>query len=173
MIDANQGEQLLNLSIQILNTGIQAFNTGKNHIILSIDNYYNQLKNISNMINSILDEYNNNQMKIQIMQNQMVQQAMMNQQMLMQQQMNLKKEYDNTPKINITFYLESWRTINLAYNVGTKFCDSLTKFEKRMMKSKYEYTFIFNAKKLNYDDERKVEELSNGADILIIDTIEK
>ena len=91
MIDANQGEQLLNLSIQILNKGIQAFNTGKNHIILSIDNSYKQLKNISNMINSILDEYNNNQMKIQIMQNQMMQQAMMNQQMLMQQQMNLKK----------------------------------------------------------------------------------
>ena len=65
----------------------------------SIDNYYNQLKNISNMINSILDEYNNNQMKLQIMQNQMMQQAIMNQQMLLQQQMDLKKEYDNTLKI--------------------------------------------------------------------------
>ena len=172
MIDANQGEQLLNLSIQILNTGIQAFNTGKNHIILSIDNYYNQLKNISNMINSILDEYNNNQMKIQIMQNQMVQQAMMNQQMLLQQQMNLKKEYDNTPKINISFNLNS-NKINIACNVGTKFCDSLTKFEKRMLKSKCDYLFISNGMTLNYDDERKVEELSNGADILIIDTIEK
>ena len=40
-------------------------------------------------------------MKIQIMQNQMMQQAMMNQQMLMQQQMDLKKEYDNTLKIII------------------------------------------------------------------------
>ena len=125
------------------------------------------------MINSLLDEYNNNQMKLQIMQNQMVQQAMMNQQMLMQQQMNLKKEYDNTPKINISFNLNSGNKINIACNFGTKFCDSLTKFEKRMLKSKCDYRFLLNGMQLNYDDERKVEQLSKGARLLVIFAIEK
>ena len=42
-----------------------------------------------------------------------------------------------------------------------------------MLKSKCDYRFLLNRMQLNYDDERKVEELSKGADALIIYTIEK
>jgi len=53
---SNPSDQLLNLSIQILNTGVQAFNTGKKEAMLVSDNYYDQLKNISSLINTILDQ---------------------------------------------------------------------------------------------------------------------
>ena len=53
-----RGDQLLNLSIQMLNNRIQTFNLWKNETKIT-DNYYDQLKNISNKINSILDEKNN------------------------------------------------------------------------------------------------------------------
>ena len=42
-----------------------------------------------------------------------------------------------------------------------------------MLKSKYGYLFLLNGMQLNYDDERKVEELSKGAPLLAIFAKEK
>ena len=42
-----------------------------------------------------------------------------------------------------------------------------------MLKSKCDYRFLLNRMQLNYDDERKVEELSHGADIVVVHAIEK
>ena len=52
------GEQVLNLSIQMFNAGIQAFNTGKNMnmMMMNLQNFYNQMKTISEQSNLILNE---------------------------------------------------------------------------------------------------------------------
>ena len=51
------GEQLLNLSMQILNTGIQTFNIGKK-LVMNCYNYIEQLKMISEQINSLINSNN-------------------------------------------------------------------------------------------------------------------
>ena len=145
----NKSEQLLNLSIQILNTGIQTFNLGKNHTMPSIDNYYNQLKNISNIINSLLDEYNNIQMM-----NQQMQQMMMYQQM----QPEIFPNPMKTKKMNISFIESSGLRLNFVIDYGTKIKDVLDKFSQRVGIPKFNFYFICNRERLKYDDERKIED---------------
>lgn len=155
MMGINQGEQLLNISIQILNTGIQAFNSGKSQTMSSIDNYYNQLKNISNLINTILDDYTN-----MSMQQQMMQQAMMQQQMMQRQIIDdlNRGEPEIINKMNITFEESSGFRINLIVDYGTKIKDVLEKFSTKIGVPKFNFYFLFNGESLNYDDERKIEE---------------
>ena len=51
-------EQVLNISMQMFNVGIQAFNTGKNMnmMMMNLQNFYNQMKTISEQLNLILNE---------------------------------------------------------------------------------------------------------------------
>ena len=61
-------EQILNISIQMFNAGIQAFNIGKNMVMMmNVQNFYNQLKKISEQIHLILNENNMQQFPQQIM----------------------------------------------------------------------------------------------------------
>ena len=97
LMNTNQiGEQLLNLSIQLLNDGIQAFNIGKSMITMTNIDFWVQLQNISNQINSIINENNMKQI-----QNKMLFQ----QQMMFQQQMEVQQQMLNEHKrmANITF----------------------------------------------------------------------
>ena len=165
----NQGEQLLNISIQILNTGIQAFNSGQKHTMSSIENYYNQLKNISDLINSILVKYQNIQM---------IQQQMYQQQMIQPQMMNMPRpvpenldggNFGPKEKMNITFYETTGIKKNFIFDYGTRIKDVLEKFSKRIGIPKFNYTFLFNGNTLNHDDERKIEdELFDCAVITVI-----
>ena len=83
------GDQLLNLSIQMINTGIQAFNLGKN-IVINNFNYFEQLKLISQQINSLINENNiKTQQQMMIQQNIMKQQQQM---MMMQQNQNIMRK---------------------------------------------------------------------------------
>ena len=52
------GEQVLNISMQMFNAGIQAFNTEKNMnmMMMNLQNFYNQMKTISEQLNLILNE---------------------------------------------------------------------------------------------------------------------
>ena len=51
------GEKVLNISMQMFNAGIQAFNTGKNmNMMMNLQNFYNQMKTISEQLNLILNE---------------------------------------------------------------------------------------------------------------------
>ena len=154
---SNPSEQLLNLSIQILNTGVQAFNTGKNGAMLVSDSYYDQLKNISSLINTILDEYQSKNMQQQMMQQQIMQQQMMQQQMMQQQMMkNLNSE--NQERINVTFVLGSGKRINFTSIKGTKIKDLFDKFSVKVGVPKYRIYFLLNGEKLDFDDSRKIEE---------------
>ena len=63
-MNTNQiGEQLLNLSMQLLSDGIQAFNIGKSMITMTNIDFWVQLQNISNQINSIINENNMKQIQ--------------------------------------------------------------------------------------------------------------
>ena len=170
-IFCNPSEQLINVSIQILNTGIQAFNTGKNEGIVS-DNYYEQIKNISSLINTILDEYQSKNMQQQMMQQQMMQQQIMQQQMMqqqimqqqmmqqqmMQQQMMKNLNSENQERINVTFVLTSGKRINFTPIKGTKIKDLFDKFLVKVGVPKYRIYFLLNGEKLDFDDSRKIEE---------------
>ena len=194
-IFCNPSEQLINVSIQILNTGIQAFNTGKNEGIVS-DNYYEQIKNISSLINTILKEYQSRNMQQQMMQQQMMQQQMMQQQMMQQQQMmkqqqmmqqqiiqqqqmeqqimlqqigeNMNKE--KLKKLNVIIQHPLGLKFNLAPYIGTKIKDLLDKFSVKMGAPKNNFIFVYNGEKLKHDDPRKIEEiLQDFAKIVVLD----
>ena len=186
-IFCNPSEQLINVSIQILNTGIQAFNTGKNEGIVS-DNYYEQIKNISSLINTILNEYQSRNMQQQMMQQQMMQQQMMQQQMMqqqmmqqqmmqqqMEQQIMLQQIGENMNKeklkiLNVIFQHQSGLKFNLAPYIGTKIKDLLDKFSVKMGAPKNNFIFWHNGEELKHDDSRKIEEiLKEGAKILVLD----
>ena len=171
-IFCNPSEQLLNVSIQILNTGIQAFNTGKNEGIVS-DNYYEQIKNISSLINTILKEYQSRNMQQQMMQQQMMQQQMMQQQMeqqIMLQQIGENMNKEKLKKLNVIFQHPSGLKFNLAPYIGTKIKDLLDKFSVKMGAPKNNFIFLHNGEKLKLDDSRKIEEiLKEGAKIVVLD----
>ena len=88
------GEQLLNLSVQILNIGIQAFSFGK-AIVTNYNKYTEQLKLISQQINSFI--YENN----------ILQQKMANQLMIQQPPMMIMHQNNNVlnqpQKYNVIF----------------------------------------------------------------------
>ena len=160
---SNPSEQLLNLSIQILNTGVQAFNTGKNGAMLVSDSYYDQLKNISSLINTILDEYQSKNMQQQMMQQQIMKQQMMQQQMMK----NLNSE--NQERINVTFVLGSGKRINFTSIKGTKIKDLFDKFSVKVGVPKYRIYFLLNGEILDFDDSRKIEEkLYDGVRIITV-----
>ena len=166
-IFCNPSEQLINVSIQILNTGIQAFNTGKNEGIVS-DNYYEQIKNISSLINTILNEYQSRNMQQQMMQQQMMQQQMEQQIMLQQIGENMNKE--KLKKLNVIFRHQSGLKFNLAPYIGTKIKDLLDKFSVKMGAPKNNFIFVYNGEKLKHDDSRKIEEiLQECANIVVFD----
>ena len=64
----------------MLNAGIYSFNLGKSKYTSSLDNYYIQLKNISEQINNIIKSN-----EISLQQQMMQQQIMFQQQQMMQQ----------------------------------------------------------------------------------------
>ena len=144
----NPSEQLLNLSIQMINTGIQAFNTGKNMAMnLNIDKFYDQLRNISEQINSFINENNNNKMRFQ-------QQIMMQQQMMMQPNL-----IDNNVKyLTAIFEFANKPVFVVRVKYGTTVEELLNIYmNKAKIIDKDKYYFLFNAKKINKVEKNLVE----------------
>ena len=153
-----QGEQLMNLGIQMFNTWLNSFTLGEDISMSSLDKCYIQLKNISEQINNIINLHNNSIQQMQMMmmqQNQMMQAQMMNQN-------NFNIQNNNEPeKMNLIFEIERPypKSINLVFNFGTKIKDALETFAHRIGKNKNQFIFIFNAKLLDYNDDRKIEQV--------------
>ena len=184
---SNSSEQLLNLSIQILNTGVQAFNTGKNEAMIVSDNYYAQLKNISSLINTILDQQKINPMiQQQMLQQQMMQQQMLQQQMLekemmkqqemiqqqqLNEQMNEVLNMDKKIHLIVTFASRAMdNKYNFSFYKGTRIRDALDKISEKLGVPKNNLSFSFNGKELERDDSRKIEEkLYDGALITVFE----
>ena len=148
----SQTDQLINLGIQMLNTGIYSFNLGKKQSISSLDYYYIQLKNISEQINNIIKSnetlLQQSMMLEQVMQDQIINQISIDNYVEFDQSIFISDE-----KKNITFELLDGNKINLILNNGIKIKDIFDEFEKRILKSKYNFNFILNGHILDYNDE--------------------
>ena len=136
MNDNKMGDQLLNLSVQMINTGIQAFNIAKN-IVINNFNYFEQLKSISQQINSLINEND-----INIQQQTMQQQQMMIQQQMMMQQQQMMMMQQNQNNIrqseiyNIVFQkLGGANITTIQIQEGSTVEELLNKFKDRVKDS--------------------------------------
>ena len=157
MMNAPIGDQLINLSIQILNTGIQTFNIGKALMMnMNMDNYYEQLKKVSEQINTMINDYSMQQ-----------QQIMMLQQMMMQQQMMVKQQF---PRINVKFNNRGMISL-IHFKIGTKVKEALKQYIERYygIQNNKKLIFLFNGKIINQNELEAVEKyfFSDFADIRV------
>ena len=166
-----QGEQLKDLGIQMFNTGLNTFNLGKSLSVSLFDNYIIQLKNISEQISFIINTYNTSNQQMQMM---MEQQNQFMQAQIMNQNINNIQENIEIKKKNIVFVIKNGQDprILITYNFGTKIKDALEIFLNKIGKNKNQLNFHYNGRHINYDDERKVEEVFGG-DIQRINVFEK
>ena len=153
-----QGEQLMNLGIQMFNTGLNSFNFGKSLSTSSFDNYYIQLKNISEQIINIINEYEGS---IQQMQMMMVQQNQLMQAQMMNQNNFNNQENFAIKKMNLTFEIKDGydTRITIICNHGTKIKDALEMFSTRVGKNKEQFEFLYNGRRLDNNDDREIEQL--------------
>ena len=156
-----QGEQLKDLGIQMFNTGLNTFNLGKSLSVSLFDNYIIQLKNISEQISFIINTYNTSNQQMQMM---MEQQNQFMQAQIMNQNINNIQENIEIKKKNIVFVIKNGQDprILITYNFGTKIKDALEIFLNKIGKNKNQLNFHYNGRHINYDDERKVEEVFGG-----------
>ena len=70
-----------------------------------------------------------------------------------------------TEKKNLTFEIKDGHkeAINIICDIRTKIKDALEIFSTRVGKNKEQFIFICNGSKLDYNDNRKIEQLSFGA----------
>ena len=165
-----QFDQLINLGIEMLNTGIYSFNLGKNKSMSYLDNYYIQLKNISEEINNMIKSHEV-KLQQQIMQQQMMQNKMMNQFNINNNIEEKTNILNSNKKMNINFEFLDGKKINFKCDYGTKIKDMFIKFEKRTLKSKNDFFFILYGKPLNFNDERIIE--NTFPDGILIRAVEK
>ena len=159
-----QGEQLKDLGIQMFNTGLNTFNLGKSLSVSLFDNYIIQLKNISEQISFIINTYNTSNQQMQMM---MEQQNQFMQAQIMNQNINNIQENIEIKKMNIVFDIINGINghdpmIPITYNFETKIKDALEIFSNKIGKNKNQLNFRYNGRYINYDDERKVEEVFGG-----------
>ena len=137
-------EQILNLSIQMFNAGIQAFNTGKNmNMMMNLQNFYNQMKTISEQLNLILKENSMQPHPQQVI----MQQQMQHPQILFQPNM-ISIEFKNT---------EGWKkfiTIDFESTVE----EALNRFIKKAYGSSInkKLVFFYNAQEIKRNEQRKI-----------------
>jgi hypothetical protein len=108
----------------------------------------------------------------------MLQQQQMMQQQIMQEQMinqlnldNIVEEESNKPKMNITFRFLDSSKLNLICDYGCSIKEVFDLLEKKIGKSKYNFNFSLNGKRLNHNDERIIEK--TFPDGTIINAFEK
>ena len=163
--------QLINLSIQMLNTGIQTFNIGKTMMIdMNMDNFYEQLKKVSEQINTMINEY---KMQMMLQQQMMIQQQiMLQQQMAMQNQMMMQQQIkenqnqlnDNgkSEYINITFNHPYKENLTLTFKSEIKVKEALNKYIERIDGYPNDkIAFFYNAKKIDRNELRTIGEFFN------------
>ena len=170
--DNQIGEQLLNLSIQMFNAGIQTFNTGKSNNIIgtNLDKYYIQLSNISNQINSIIDDHNKQKQMMEQMQVQMQQMQQMQMQQMYMQQMQMQKEnmqklMESNTKIEVKFSDSSKGTKYLLVNKRTTISELLKQYKDKIYGSvNKKLMFLYKGLKLDKSDRRKIEDVLDMED---------
>ena len=161
------GEQLLNLSIQILNIGIQAFTFGKT-IITNYNKYSEQLRLISQQINSFI--YENN-----IPQQKMMNQIMIHQPpiMIMQQNNNVLNQsqiynviFKNTIKsFDTTVIIQEGMTVEELLN---RYIDKIKdQFSNDQIKKMEFFSNISGIGRLYRNEKRKINDTFRNATIFV------
>ena len=107
----------------------------------------------------------------------MEQQNQFMQAQIMNQNINNIQENIEIEKKNILFDIRNGINghdpmIPITYNFGTKIKDALEIFSNKIGKNKNQLNFYYNGRYINYNDERKVEEVFTGG-IPRIDVFEK
>ena len=154
------GEQLFNLSIQLFNVGIQAFKIGKNiYKNANKELFYKQLGGISNQINSIIKENEN-----EIQQKILSQQIIMNQQFQSNQFMTKNIIFNNT-------------TIGVQTNIRTPVNRTMQELFKQYVSEVYgitkkKITYFYDCNKISRDDQRKIGDIFSSIESPTIIVIE-
>ena len=166
------GEQILNLSIQMFNAGIQAFNTGINDfLITNSKKFYEQLSLISNKINSIINDYNMDQEQTMMMMPLIMPPPMIPQTNMFE---DLEPEQTNIEMINVIFSDSTRKDIVLCRKIGTTIKELFDNYFEQVYEN-YGYQnenckFLYNARKLDRNDNRKIEIVFRGdiAKIIVV-----
>ena len=151
MMNAPIGGQLINLSMQMLNTGIQTYNIGKSIMLnMNMDNYYEQLKKVSEQINTMLNEYN--------MQQQMIMQQQMMMQQQIQQNQNQANEDDEPEQVNLEFNNYRGKPSIMKFKYGTKVYEALNQYiEKTYGYQNIKISFTYNSRYIDRNEPKTVE----------------
>ena len=152
------GEQLFNLSMQLINIGIQAFNIGKNmYKIKDTDRFYDQLRKISDKINSLISEKEEEKQ----------------QEMLLHE---IQKESKQN-QIKIKNIIFNNTTIGLKTNIQAPVNISMENLFKQYVNQVYGNTnkkisYFYDSNKIGRNDKRTVEEVFGPIKLPIILTNE-
>ena len=143
-------EQVLNISIQMFNAGIQAFNTGKNmNMMMNLQNFYNQIRAISEQLNLILNENIIQQFPQQVM----MQQQMQPPQILFQQDIIILK-FENAKGMKTVINIDFESTVEEALNRFIKKAYGSSTNKKLV--------FMYNAQEIKRNEQRKIRDFFNG-----------
>ena len=179
---ANIQSSIFNLAIQIFNMGIQMVNIATQipNIGMDIINYKIQIQNIGcqiqnlgnqmNNINNMMPMNMNNMGMMEIPNNNMIFNNINNNNddLMIGFKMNDEnlKEYNsinNKPKMSILFQTTRGWVKSIIVDYGTPVCDTLKKYLIEINKPEFinaddRIAFIFNAKKIRFDDKTKIED---------------
>ena len=80
---------------------------------------------------------------------------------------NVQEEVNSKPKMNITFEVFSTKKkFNLICEYGLKIKEVLDQFSIKCGKPKNNFYYLFNGKRLDYDDKRKIENVFQDIDVI-------
>ena len=153
-------EQVLNISIQMFNAGIQAFNTGKNmNMMMNLQNFYNQIRTISEQLNLILNE----NIIQQFLQQPMMQQQMQPPQLLIPQDTMVLK-FENAKGMKTVINIDFESTVEEALNrfIKKTYGSSINK----------KLIFMYNAKEIKMNEQMKIRDFFNGSNFASIEVVE-
>ena len=162
------GEQILNISIQMFNAGIQAFNTGINDfLIMNTKKFYEQLVLISNQINSIINGYNMEQEQTMMMMPPLIPPPIIPQSNMFEDfEQDEEPEQTNITMINIIFADSTRKDIVISRKVGITIKELLDNYFEQVYENYGDEidncTFLYNARKLDRYDNRKIEKVFRG-----------
>ena len=174
---------IFNMAIQILNMGIQMVNIGTQipSIGMDIINYKNQIQNIGFQIQNLGNQMNNPNNMMMPMNNNILNMGMIvNKNILkfnnfdnnndwvkgFEKGMESKVNINNKPKQNVIFQSNLGGTKGMHFDYGTTIGDALKKYlidinKPEFIRNKKIY-FLYNGRKINLDDETKIEKFFEG-----------
>ena len=172
------GKQVYNISIQTLDLGIQMLNIVKQLPKMKIDffNTKQQIQYFGMKIQNIGNQFPGNSinMKIQIFNRnniEMTSNTMINlyrNNEVEENEINTNKNKEIAQKINITFKSAEGDHDNIIFNLGTTISDILKRYLNKINHSELieksgNIVFLYNGKKLKFNDRTKIEKFFNYA----------